>query len=171
MEWLYHTPWSPYVAGAGIGILAAVAFLISNKPFACSTSFARTAGMIEALFHREKTLARPYFQKFRPEIDWQWMLVAGLFIGGTLSAVLSGDFQWRFVHDWWGATVGPGVFMRLIGGFFGGVVLGFGARWAGGCTSGHGISGLIQLSVASLAAVVCFFAAGIATAFLMVHLF
>jgi hypothetical protein len=46
----------------------------------------------------------------------------------------------------------------------GGILLGFGARWAGGCTSGHGINGSIQLSLASMVTAGCFFAGGIAVA-------
>jgi uncharacterized protein len=46
----------------------------------------------------------------------------------------------------------------------GGILLGLGARWAGGCTSGHGISGTLQLSVASWVAAACFFAGGILVA-------
>jgi len=171
MEWLYQTYWSPYFAGAGIGVLTALCFLLSNKPFACSTSYARTAGMIEQAFRGEKTRKRPYFMRFKPVVDWQWMLVVGVFIGGILSAVLSGSFEWRFVYEWWGETVNTNPFGRWIGGFIGGVILGFGARWAGGCTSGHGISGLIQMSVASMVAAICFFAGGIATAFLMGYIF
>ena len=48
MEWLTQATWSPYVAGAGIGILSWLAFLLSDKGIGCSTAFARTAGMIEA---------------------------------------------------------------------------------------------------------------------------
>jgi uncharacterized membrane protein YedE/YeeE len=44
--------------------------------------------------------------------------------------------------------------------FCGGIILGFGARWAGGCTSGHGISGTLQLAVSGWLAVVAFFASG-----------
>jgi len=46
----------------------------------------------------------------------------------------------------------------------GGIIMGFGARWAGGCTSGHGISGTLQLAVSSWLAAICFFAGGILTA-------
>jgi len=49
----------------------------------------------------------------------------------------------------------------------GGLLMGFGARWAGGCTSGHGISGTLQLSIGSWLAVMCFFAGGIATAMVL----
>jgi len=47
------------------------------------------------------------------------------------------------------------------------MIMGLGARWAGGCTSGHGISGTLQLSVASWVAAICFFAGGIVTAGLL----
>jgi uncharacterized membrane protein YedE/YeeE len=53
--------------------------------------------------------------------------------------------------------------------FIGGVVLGIGARWADGCTSGHGISGTLQLVVSSWVAVICFFIGGVATAFLLFY--
>jgi len=50
---------------------------------------------------------------------------------------------------------------------FGGITLGIGARWAGGCTSGHGISGTAQLSILSWVAAICFFIGGIASALLI----
>jgi len=50
MEWLSMELWSPYVVGAGIGILSWLTFLVSDKPIGCSTAFARTSGMIERLF-------------------------------------------------------------------------------------------------------------------------
>ena len=57
-----------------------------------------------------------------------------------------------------------------IGGYFGGqggMIMAFGARLAGGCTSGHGISGTLQLSVGSWIAVICFFIGGIGVAMLL----
>jgi len=53
----------------------------------------------------------------------------------------------------------------------GGVILGMGARWAGGCTSGHGISGTLQLAVSSWLAVICFFIGGIVTAMVIYRVF
>ena len=54
--------------------------------------------------------------------------------------------------------------LRLLAAFVGGLLMAFGARLAGGCTSGHGISGTLQLSVGSWIAVICFFIGGIAVA-------
>jgi uncharacterized membrane protein YedE/YeeE len=59
--------------------------------------------------------------------------------------------------------------LRVVVALAGGILLGFGARWAGGCTSGHGINGSIQLSLASMVTASCFFAGGIATALLLFH--
>jgi len=49
MEWLITERWSPYVVGAGIGVLSWLTFLLSDKIIGCSTAFARTAGMIEKI--------------------------------------------------------------------------------------------------------------------------
>jgi uncharacterized membrane protein YedE/YeeE len=62
---------------------------------------------------------------------------------------------------------GPSPVLRVLVALAGGILLGFGSRWAGGCTSGHGINGSIQLSLASMVTAACFFAGGIATALLL----
>ncbi len=71
-------------------------------------------------------------------------------------------FNWEFLLGW------RGLILFLAGGFF----IGFGTRWAGGCTSGHAISGLSNLQLPSLIAVIGFFAGGlIATYFILPLLF
>jgi len=171
MGWLTMPQWSPYAAGIGIGLVACLTFLLSNKPLACSTSFARTSGMIEGLFRGKRVREKPYYREFPPVIDWQWMLVLGVIIGAFVSATLSGDFEPKWVPDVWAEAFGTSPVLRLGVAFIGGVFIGLGARWAGGCTSGHGISGTLQLAVSSWLAVVCFFAGGVATAMLIFHVF
>lgn len=95
-------------------------------------------------------------------IDWEWMLVLGVFIGAFLSAKLSGGFQGEWVPAKWTSTFGSTPFIRWIVALIGGIIMGIGARWAGGCTSGHGISGTLQLTVGSWLAAICFFIGGIA---------
>jgi uncharacterized membrane protein YedE/YeeE len=170
MGWLTEPLWSPYVVGVGIGVLAVLTFLFSDKALACSTSFTRTSGMIEKLFRGEKAGDRPYYRKFTPEIDWQWMLVLGVFLGALISSLLSGSFRLQWVPDLWADTFGPAVLLRQLAAFLGGVLLGFGARWANGCTSGHGISGTMQLAVSSWLASIMFFAGGIAVAVILFRL-
>lgn len=167
MEWLSMKQWSPYIVGIGIGILSWLTFLLSDKPIGCSTAFARTSGMIERLFRSSKVYEKPYYQKFAPTVDWEWMLVVGIIIGAFISSKLSGQFQFNWIPGKWLQTFGSLVSVRLVVALIGGIFMGIGARWAGGCTSGHGISGTLQLAVSSWLAVICFFISGVATAMLI----
>ncbi|MFO7938224.1 MAG: YeeE/YedE thiosulfate transporter family protein [Bacteroidales bacterium] len=159
------TYWSPYAVGIGIGILSWLSFLISGKPIATSTTFARTGGMIENIITGGKAEQRPYFKKIKLRINWQWMLVIGVVIGSFLSAILSGDLQINvWVPSLWASAFGDSAVLRVLVALAGGIILGFGARFAGGCTSGHGISGTLQLAISSWISAICFFIGGIITA-------
>lgn len=171
MDWIFLKHWSPYAAGAGIGFLIGISFLLSDRPIGCSTAYARTSGMIERLFRGAVVGEKPYYQQFPLIIDWEWMLVAGALIGGCLSAVLSGDFRIEWVPGKWEAVFGNSLYYRWFAALAGGILVGFGARWAGGCTSGHGISGTAQMAVSSWIAVVCFFIGGIVSAMLIFRVF
>ncbi|MDY6787049.1 MAG: YeeE/YedE thiosulfate transporter family protein [candidate division WOR-3 bacterium] len=171
MEWLTQIRWSPYIVGAGIGVLSWITFLISDKPLGCSTAFARTSGMLGKIFGKKRIEENKYFQKFVPEIDWEWMLVLGVIIGAFVSALISGDFRFLFLPSKWIAHFGNTPVLRFFVALIGGILMGFGARWAGGCTSGHGISGALQLAVSSWIAAICFFIGGIAAAFLIFRVF
>ncbi|MBN2720935.1 MAG: YeeE/YedE family protein [Proteobacteria bacterium] len=167
MGWLSEVRWSPYAVGIGIGILSWFTFLVSGKALGCSTTFARGAGMIEKTLKGSKGPTRLYFEEYAPVVDWQWMLVLGMVAGGFLSSILSGDFQWQWIPGRWEAAFGTGRLLRVGVAAIGGVILGFGSRWAGGCTSGHGISGTMQLAVSSWISAVCFFIGGVAAARLL----
>ena len=167
MSWLSEVRWSPYAVGIGIGVLSWFTFLISGKALGCSTTFARGAGMIEKALWGRKGPTRLYFEEYAPVVDWQWMLVLGMVAGAFLSSILSGDFQWQWIPQRWEAAFGTGRILRIGAAAIGGVILGFGSRWAGGCTSGHGISGTMQLAVSSWISAVCFFIGGIAAAYLL----
>jgi len=162
--------WSPYAVGIGIGVLSWLAFLLSDKPLGCSTAFARSAGMFERLARGKKVDEKPYYQQFKPAIDWEWMLVFGILVGALAAALLSGTFELQWVPSKWQAAVGSSGMVRWLVALFGGICIGFGARWAGGCTSGHGISGTLQLAVSGWIAAAGFFVGGIATAMLLYKL-
>jgi hypothetical protein len=98
--------WSPYIVGAGIGVLCCLAFLLSDKTIGCSTAFARSAGMIERLFRGKRVNERPYYQQFKPIVDWEWMLVLGLLLGAAASSLLSGSFHLHWVPPLWAARAG-----------------------------------------------------------------
>lgn len=159
--------WSPYLAGAGIGVLCWAAFILSDRPLGVCTAYAKTAGMIEEKITGGASLNRPYWKIVPPGIDWQWMLVLGILVGGFLSAWLSGTFHPELVPDMFAAVFGDTRALRIGTAVAGGILLGFGARMAGGCTSGNGISGGLQLQISSWTAVLCFFAGGIATAMVL----
>lgn len=157
--------WSPYAVGVGIGILSWLSFLISGKPIATSTTFARAGGMIEEMISGDNVKQRPYYKKIKLQINWQWMLVVGVVTGAFLSAIISGDFQTNtWVPSLWASAFGDSALLRVLVAVAGGIILGFGARFAGGCTSGHGISGTLQLAVSSWVSAIFFFVGGIITA-------
>ncbi len=159
--------WSPYAAGAGIGILSWLAFLLSDKPIGCSTPFARASAFFARLFRGRGALANPYFAAHPPAFTWDALLVIGMALGACCSAWLAGDLAWRAVPEVWSRAAGDSFPIRAAVALLGGAIMGFGARWADGCTSGHGISGSLQLAVSGWLAVVCFFAGGIAGAMLL----
>jgi hypothetical protein len=162
---LTDTYWSPYAAGIGIGLLSWLSFLISGKPIATSTTFARAGGMIENFITGGKAEQRPYYKKIKLKLNWQWMLVVGVVLGSFLSAIISGDLQFDvWVPSLWASAFGDSAVLRVLVALAGGIILGFGSRFAGGCTSGHGISGTLQLAVSSWVSAIFFFVGGIITA-------
>jgi uncharacterized membrane protein YedE/YeeE len=126
--------------------------------------------MIEKLVRGDMVAEKAYYKKFAPVIEWEWMLVVGIFIGAFLSAAFSGHLQPASVPEKWASSFGNAPVLRWMVALMGGIVMGIGARWAGGCTSGHGISGTLQLAVSSWLAVVCFFIGGIITAMVVFRL-
>ena len=124
--------WSPYAAGALIGVVSWFAVLTAGKYLGVSTTFVRAIGMIESLFAPEHVATLPYFIKEKPIIDWQWMEVLGILIGAFIAARLSGEFKGRFVPPMWEKRFGPDRFKRWFVAFFGGIILMFGARMADG---------------------------------------
>ena len=95
------------------------------------------------------------------------MLLVGVFLGAMLSSWLSGDRSRIAVPPLWRWRFGESKTKRFAAAFLGGAVMVLGARVAGGCTSGHGISGALQLAVQSWLFIALAFLTAIATAFLM----
>jgi len=160
--------WSPYVVGALIGILTMLTFYFSNKPLGASTAYARVAGMLSNAVAPKHTQSLKYFQDNRPAVDWEVMLVAGAVLGAFVAAWQGGELTNEWLPAMWAAQFGQdSLGLRLGVALVGGILVAFGARLAGGCTSGHGISGALQLSLGSWIALICFFVGGIAAAMLM----
>ncbi len=160
--------WSPYLVGALIGLLTMLTFYFSNKPLGASTAYARIAGMLGNIVAPRHTKSLKYYQDNKPAFDWEVMLVVGAIGGAFLAAWHGSELTGEWLPSMWVARFGEDSFaLRMVVALVGGVFMAFGARLAGGCTSGHGISGALQLSVGSWIALICFFVGGITTAMLM----
>jgi uncharacterized protein len=172
MTFVTKKSWSPYVVGAAIGVLSWFAFATVNKPIGITTAFENTAALAGKAAIPQAEQQHEYYQAKAkegksPKVDWEWMLVLGVFFGALLSAKLSGDRTKEKVPALWAWRFGPSVGKRFAGAFFGAALMMFGARLAQGCTSGHGISGALQLALSSWIFAALLFAAAIATTFLM----
>lgn len=160
--------WSPYLVGAGIGILSWIAFGLFGDPLGVTTAYSRIASLFATPFIGADAVAQNSYWKSMP-LKWDygvWFLV-GIPFGAFVSAVLSGTWRLELVPEVWKERFGPSVTKRFIAAFFGGVVIMYGARLAGGCTSGHGISGGLQLALSSWLFLGVMFATGLVVSAVM----
>ena len=160
--------WSPYLVGALLGVLSWLTFYFSDKPIGASSFYATLAGMIGKLFVKKHTESLAYYKTNPPAVNWEFAFVLAAVGGAFVAALSGGEVTGQWLPPMWEARFGEGtVGLRAAVAILGGALMAFGARLAGGCTSGHGISGTLQLSVGSWIAVVSFFIGGIAVAMLL----
>lgn len=165
--------WSPYLAGALVGVLSVASALATTQVMGktsflgASTTFVRAAGLVERVVAPERVAANAYFTKEKVQVDWQFMLVVGVLLGALVSSLTDRSFRWEGVPPRWALRFGPSVGKRALWAVLGGAVAMIGARMADGCPSGHGLSGLMQLSVSGLVALACFFVTGVVVAHLV----
>ena len=160
--------WSPYLVGAGIGILSWVAFAVFGDPLGVTTAYSRVASLFAAPFIGSGRGSR----QFLLEVDAAEMGLRRLVSGRHSARRIpvshpSGTWRLELVPEVWKERFGPSVARRFVAAFLGGVVIMYGARLAGGCTSGHGISGGLQLAVSSWLFPVVMFATGLLVSHLM----
>lgn len=170
---LLKQPWPWYIAGPLIGLTVPALLLLGNKSFGISSSLKHIcAACIPAKI--------PFFQYDWKKEIWNLFFVTGILVGGiiaaqllanpapvqvnaTLSAELAGygisnysDIVPKDIFNWHALLTLRGCIMMVAGGF----LVGFGTRYADGCTSGHAIMGLSNLQWPSLVATCCFMAGG-----------
>jgi hypothetical protein len=158
------------VAGLMLGILLIIATALV-KPLGVSSQYVVTDAIVLHSAAPNMAESNEYLSKYGEKQDWGigygWMLVLGMFIGGGLAAFATKRFGQRekpSLPAMWQAEFGMSSPRRMMHAFTGGVLLLFGARLAGGCTSGHMISGISQLTVGSFIFGIAIFASGIVTA-------
>lgn len=167
--------WNPYLAGALLGLLAMFSvyattqWLGKSNYLGASTTFVRAAGLIEQQVAAEHVASNLYFSKEKVRVDWQAMLVGGIFLGALIGSLTDKSFKFEAVPPIWKERFGPSITLRAGAAVLGGVVAMFGARLADGCPSGHGLSGMMQLSVSSFVALALFFGIGVLVAGLVYH--
>jgi uncharacterized protein len=182
---LIKQPWHWTVAGTFIGLTVPILLLIGNKKFGISSSLRHICAMCVPA-------KLPFFQYDWKKESWNLFFVAGILLGGFLAAqflrnpepvlvaeatqaVLSGygitDFNELLPTQIFTTEhifSFKGLFFFVIGGF----LVGFGTRYADGCTSGHSIMGLANLQLPSLIATCCFMVGGFSsTHFLLPFIF
>ena len=159
--------WSPYIVGAGIGVLSWLTFYFSDKPIGASSFYATVAGLLGKTVAPDHTDRLDYFKQNPAAINWSFVFVLAAVAGAAFAAYSGGEFHNEWLPPMWSARFGDNIAFRGLVAFVGGCLMAFGARLAGGCTSGHGISGTLQLNVASWIAVICFFIGGVVVATLL----
>ncbi|HEY4935829.1 MAG TPA: YeeE/YedE thiosulfate transporter family protein [Puia sp.] len=177
---LLSQPWPWYVSGLTIAMIMAI-LLFSGKTFGFSANLSNICSM--------SGLGKPisYFNFDWKKQQWNLWFLVGSIIGGYIAAhylqspqplslspatvadlqklniPFDGKLEPGSIFNWGYLLTGKGLFLFLGGGF----LIGFGTRYAGGCTSGHAISGLSNLQLPSLIAVIGFFIGGMFTTYLL----
>jgi uncharacterized protein len=138
LKWLY--------SGIGLAFLNAIVFLTvgTNRIIGASTSYPYVADLITG------NTGNDYFSKIKGPGQWEVLFLTGAFISGIVISLLRKEFKITLIHSNWEKYKGNSAAKRIIWAFIGGFILIFGARMAGGCTSGHVLSGGMQLAVSSL---------------------
>ena len=166
MNWLRKTEWPWWQAGLLLGLLSMVIFYTANTSLGTSTTFSRAAGMALSVVAPEHVAQNAYYKTTKPIVDWQFLLVLGIPVGAYLAARLSrGAIHFSTeLPEAWVNRFGTSGGRRWALGILGGILVGFGARFADGCTSGHGLSGGLQLAVSGFLFLIAMMAAGIVAA-------
>lgn len=179
-EW-FVKPWPWYVAGPLLGLFAPALLLVGNKSFGISANLRHICAIV---LPRRSGF---FDYDWRTVGSWNLIFFAGIALGGFLAGFVfrnpepvaisaatvtdlanlgvghSRTLLPAELFSWSSLLTVPGSVLMIVGGF----LVGFGSRYAGGCTSGHGIAGLAELQVPSLIALVGFFVGGIVVTFVL----
>lgn len=153
--------WSGWLAGLAIGLFVVLHFWLIGKPAGCSTGYGNVCGIVcqKLSYYRKGEYRHKYGAKL-------WFLI-GIPLGGFLSSLSSsGPWHFSFEMGMYDVILPQDMLAKAIWLIFGGMLLGFGARLAGACTTGHALVGGAMLNPTSLLAGSIFFM----SAFITTHL-
>jgi hypothetical protein len=169
-NYLTKDRWSPYIVGVFIAFLSVASFLFFQHMIGTSTTFVRLAAAILSLIAPGYIQTNSYYMNYLHNnywINWQMCLIIGTFIGSYLAGSFYKKSPNQSVPTIWKNRFGKSIAKRRIGAFIGGVIILFGARFAGGCTSGHAITGGMQLAVSGWIFMIGLFAIGVPSALII----
>lgn len=170
---LLQQPWPWYVAGPLIGLTVPALLILGNKSFGISSSLRHICALC-------LPANIPFFKYDWKKEAWNLFFVFGIFLGGVITMLFFSNPNPVEVHpnlvkelagygitdfsnlvptqlmNWESLFTVRGLIMMVGGGF----MVGFGTRYAGGCTSGHSIMGIANLQLPSLIATICFMIGG-----------
>ena len=156
----FGTRWPPVPAGILIGISMLLAFVVAGRGIGASGAMTRLVAWVQHGLFPVATEQSAYFGRYfadgaHPLNDYVVFLLIGLLIGAFVAAWLSGELRVEVLR-------GPNITTRnrLLLAMLGGILTGFAARLARGCTSGQGLVGGAELSVGAWAFLLCIFAGG-----------
>lgn len=137
-NWLY--------AGIGLAVLNCIAFLtiVFERPIGASSTYAYLGDLLTGLFQND------FVSPNEKSGKWQLIFLAGALLSGLVVSLIRKDFKIQLIHSGWAKSEGHSSAKRIIWAFVGGFIMLIGARMAGGCTSGHVISGGMQIAASSL---------------------
>ena len=148
---LLLNPWPWWLAGPLIGLTVGLLLVLGNRNLGVSSSFRHLCSLA---FPK----SRLDYLRDDKQFGWNLLFVAGIALGSFIAVRFLSNTPIEFLpahyHSYSGA-------LKLLAGGF---LVGFGTRWARGCTSGHAIMGLSNLQISSLYAVLSFFAGGLCAA-------
>jgi uncharacterized membrane protein YedE/YeeE len=146
-------PWPWWVAGPLIGLTVPALLLLGNKPFGVSSTLRHACAAVApcGIAH--------FTYDWKKEGAWNLAFVLGILLGGFLAGTFhdAGALVPSELFRWSSLLTARGVVILGVGG----LLVGFGTAWAGGCTSGHGIAGMASRDPASMVALAGFFAGGL----------
>ncbi len=163
MKFLFVDLWPWWLGGIAIGLLVPLMYYFLNTALGVSTGY----GNFLKIIHPSTKLKWLNSETYKDRFNWRFIFVIGMIIGGFLSARVSGMPILEYGMGLFTETLSWSYMLFIFWFFIGGLLLGFGARLANGCTSGHSIHGIATGQKSSIVATIFFLSFGIITTFLI----
>lgn len=149
---IFVAAWPWWAAGPALGLVVILLALFTGKPLGVSTGYGSVCAA---------TCRLSFFQGKEFQETWRFWFILGLPIGGLVAGALAGKFTPSLAYGQLDALTNGSLLAKTGLLFGGGILVGAGARWAGGCPSGHSIVGIAQGAVSSIVATIGFMVAGV----------